>query len=118
MAQPNYGDLLVVDTHRKLFSVDPSTGASTIITNFSDNSYGPTASLPLGLAIDSSGNILILVYEVYVLPSGFSNYALFTVNPTSGKREIDRKSTRLNSSHVAISYAVFCLKKKKKKYNK
>src|SRR5690348_17479575 len=30
-------------------------------------------------------------------------------------REIDRKSTRLNSSHPSISYAVFCLKKKKKK---
>src|SRR5690349_23966724 len=30
-------------------------------------------------------------------------------------REVDRKSTRLNSSHVEISYAVFCLKKKKKK---
>src|SRR5207249_5825675 len=28
----------------------------------------------------------------------------------------DRKSTRLNSSHVSISYAVFCLKKKIKKY--
>src|SRR6266511_5972930 len=28
----------------------------------------------------------------------------------------DRKSTRLNSSHVKISYAVFCLKKKKKKF--
>src|SRR5690606_17048409 len=28
-------------------------------------------------------------------------------------RELDRKSTRLNSSHVKISYAVFCLKKKK-----
>src|SRR5437868_7381985 len=28
-------------------------------------------------------------------------------------RERDRKSTRLNSSHVSISYAVFCLKKKK-----
>src|SRR5690625_6521492 len=28
-------------------------------------------------------------------------------------RILDRKSTRLNSSHVAISYAVFCLKKKK-----
>src|SRR5690625_6173257 len=28
-------------------------------------------------------------------------------------RKLDRKSTRLNSSHVAISYAVFCLKKKK-----
>src|SRR5690554_7181565 len=33
-------------------------------------------------------------------------------NGTTGK---DRKSTRLNSSHVRISYAVFCLKKKKKK---
>src|SRR5438477_1400675 len=30
----------------------------------------------------------------------------------------DRKSTRLNSSHMSISYAVFCLKKKKKKKNK
>src|SRR5207253_9072235 len=29
----------------------------------------------------------------------------------------DRKSTRLNSSHVAISYAVYCLKKKKKQQN-
>src|SRR5699024_11398998 len=29
------------------------------------------------------------------------------------KQNIDRKSTRLNSSHVSISYAVFCLKKKK-----
>src|SRR5690349_24179105 len=31
------------------------------------------------------------------------------------RRQQDRKSTRLNSSHVEISYAVFCLKKKKKK---
>src|SRR2546426_6338958 len=29
----------------------------------------------------------------------------------------DRKSTRLNSSHLVISYAVFCLKKKKKQHN-
>src|SRR2546426_6218057 len=29
----------------------------------------------------------------------------------------DRKSTRLNSSHLVISYAVFCLKKKKKNYH-
>src|SRR5690625_4817704 len=35
-------------------------------------------------------------------------------NPVRGEKVIDRKSTRLNSSHVAISYAVFCLKKKKK----
>src|SRR6266511_5038414 len=36
----------------------------------------------------------------------------------SGHVARDRKSTRLNSSHVKISYAVFCLKKKKKKNNK
>src|SRR6266496_1831697 len=36
--------------------------------------------------------------------------------PGQGRRARgDRKSTRLNSSHVEISYAVFCLKKKKKK---
>src|SRR5215203_7196346 len=33
----------------------------------------------------------------------------------SAPSQIDRKSTRLNSSHANISYAVFCLKKKKKK---
>src|SRR5438045_9791745 len=33
-------------------------------------------------------------------------------------RRVDRKSTRLNSSHLGISYAVFCLKKKKKNNNK
>src|SRR5256885_12826329 len=32
----------------------------------------------------------------------------------AAERAIDRKSTRLNSSHLVISYAVFCLKKKKK----
>src|SRR3712207_6922342 len=45
-----------------------------------------------------------------------SNVALFAAHPeASGAREEDRKSTRLNSSHANISYAVFCLKKKNKK---
>src|SRR5690348_17522941 len=39
------------------------------------------------------------------------NYIANIIPDTSG----DRKSTRLNSSHPSISYAVFCLKKKKKK---
>src|SRR2546421_2104922 len=37
----------------------------------------------------------------------------FSSGCTMGKGNIDRKSTRLNSSHDQISYAVFCLKKKK-----
>src|SRR5436309_9255876 len=40
------------------------------------------------------------------------------VEGSPGVAEADRKSTRLNSSHVKISYAVFCLKKKKKKKTK
>src|SRR5256885_10977062 len=36
---------------------------------------------------------------------------------TSSTVAADRKSTRLNSSHLVISYAVFCLKKKKKTYD-
>src|SRR5438874_12691929 len=38
--------------------------------------------------------------------------------PRRARCRPDRKSTRLNSSHVEISYAVFCLKKKKKKKKK
>src|SRR3712207_9579687 len=41
---------------------------------------------------------------------GYGDY-FHTVNPKEGIE--DRKSTRLNSSHANISYAVFCLKKKK-----
>src|SRR3989454_3651074 len=52
-------------------------------------------------------------YENYVCgsPRNYSQYC----NPDVDK---DRKSTRLNSSHLVISYAVFCLKKKKKLYTK
>src|SRR5437773_3431513 len=47
----------------------------------------------------------------------------FPVQPQAGacaryQPSLDRKSTRLNSSHITISYAVFCLKKKKKKIKK
>src|SRR5689334_24774744 len=38
-------------------------------------------------------------------------------SPRPHRRQRDRKSTRLNSSHSSISYAVFCLKKKKKNLN-
>src|SRR5437879_6851422 len=43
------------------------------------------------------------------------NNVLKNAPHTAGQIVADRKSTRLNSSHRCISYAVFCLKKKKKK---
>src|SRR5438309_2144007 len=48
------------------------------------------------------------------LDLGTARNSLCLEHPTAGQ-VIDRKSTRLNSSHSSISYAVFCLKKKKKK---
>src|SRR5437870_7844881 len=55
------------------------------------------------------------------LSDWFLNGPQFPRSPTSIRSKSDssgedRKSTRLNSSHVAISYAVFCLKKKKQQY--
>src|SRR4051812_50139928 len=41
--------------------------------------------------------------------------AAHAINGNRSWRAPDRKSTRLNSSHMSISYAVFCLKKKKRK---
>src|SRR5699024_10304917 len=40
----------------------------------------------------------------------------WAMNNAAWLLNLDRKSTRLNSSHVSISYAVFCLKKKRKKH--
>src|SRR5690606_42031768 len=64
------------------------------------------------LTLDSTNffNILILSFNGALPFKQFfcSARLIFNLSP-------DRKSTRLNSSHVKISYAVFCLKKKKKK---
>src|SRR5437667_1350027 len=43
---------------------------------------------------------------------------IWVMNDDGSNATPDRKSTRLNSSHITISYAVFCLKKKKKKNKK
>src|SRR5438034_6329895 len=42
-------------------------------------------------------------------------YRVLGAGSAESAYELDRKSTRLNSSHTVISYAVFCLKKKKKR---
>src|SRR4051812_49987644 len=54
----------------------------------------------------------VLIAET-INPHSIQAMHTFWVDPTH-VRPIDRKSTRLNSSHMSISYAVFCLKKKKK----
>src|SRR5258705_7165226 len=58
--------------------------------------------------------IAVLPYDQYL--KRFPAYLQQLTMESNGKHvTLDRKSTRLNSSHLGISYAVFCLKKKKKK---
>src|SRR5690625_6685303 len=62
-----------------------------------------------GVATDRSLNGTLLIgFPLYIVAL---TTMIFVVTSPIGLT--DRKSTRLNSSHVAISYAVFCLKKKK-----
>src|SRR5438045_7743710 len=66
-----------------------------------------------GIVIDTMG-VPVPFAQVFV----FDNADRGTNADNDGRYRIrrpDRKSTRLNSSHLGISYAVFCLKKKKKR---
>src|SRR2546421_6983033 len=64
----------------------------------------------------SSSVFLPLSYSARSSSSRWRSFVSISENPSKGqilvKIETDRKSTRLNSSHDQISYAVFCLKKK------
>src|SRR5258707_12605992 len=81
---------------------------------------------PIRVALTSAKTKIAFAIGVYSLAAS-TNYLLAVYIPTYAQRELkldatvafwgafalDRKSTRLNSSHANISYAVFCLKKKK-----
>src|SRR2546426_2266363 len=74
---------------------------------------------PLFVTDRTGGN----AHQIYVDRPGVHNHYpvwsldgswIFFMQGAPRTSEIDRKSTRLNSSHLVISYAVFCLKKKNK----
>src|SRR5690349_24135045 len=60
-----------------------------------------------------------LTRNIFVVAPFLAGQALeqFVLDGFAVQDKLDRKSTRLNSSHVEISYAVFCLKKKKNDLN-
>src|SRR3712207_8305673 len=70
----------------------------------------PSAQLPrLMKSAQRSPIIIVVMHGLTVMRSGM-------IDPSATRRPSDRKSTRLNSSHANISYAVFCLKKKYQQY--
>src|SRR5439155_13206799 len=80
--------------------------------------YNATSQLTFILNVDwgQQENVTSLVNGTSITAKwdGAAAYANYQVNDQWRLSVRDRKSTRLNSSHVAISYAVFCLKKKTK----
>src|SRR5690554_150023 len=76
-----------IEEWKKITDAVHQHGSKIFVQLMHTGRVGHTANLPDGLRVAGASNI-----------------------------KADRKSTRLNSSHVRISYAVFCLKKKKQKY--
>src|SRR5688500_19726517 len=99
MRAPPTSTLFPYTTLFRSYTVDQTTGLLTFISG---------QSFPVGTH----------AHNVVVSPN---NQFVYVASEVSGdvhafsRNTSDRKSTRLNSSHLVISYAVFCLKKKKAK---
>src|SRR5256885_12955589 len=104
-----------------------SSAAGVLST--SNNSFQPAYAAGSGWDFATGIGTLNAANLVNNWPGGKPNFTLSTAASTLGFAQgssgstdvvitpwngLDRKSTRLNSSHLVISYAVFCLKKKKK----
>src|SRR5690606_41878006 len=107
----------------------PYTTLFRSYANISGNIGGKT--LPLSLLVDSGSGDALWLFEneegINLPEENFHDFLGYGISGSIygsrsrigeinfGKYQLpDRKSTRLNSSHVKISYAVFCLKKKKR----
>src|SRR5207302_3841480 len=122
---PRASRALIADAFGTMFGA--LTGTSTV-TSYIESAAGVAAGARTGL-----GNVVIAALFlvamfcaplVAAIPAYATAPALILVGALMCGAvarvkwdDLDRKSTRLNSSHVKISYAVFCLKKKKKKKN-
>src|SRR5690348_18159070 len=92
--------------------VAPTSSLSFISFFFTDTATTDIYTLSLHDALPISFLIDIGLMLIALIALTFGLLYIF-----SGSAKADRKSTRLNSSHPSISYAVFCLKKKNKHAN-
>src|SRR5207248_11151740 len=96
-----------------LYHPFPTRRSSDLPAYPAGTSRSSTELSPLGVGWRCPSHVISRL----LVRRSLTNYRFFTSTPASPIRQfrrqrIDRKSTRLNSSHRTISYAVFCLKKK------
>src|SRR2546426_4357216 len=119
---------IALDTTGRIYVANASTNDNITIyapaasgnATPTDMIAGSNTGLNAGgaLALDSAGNLYVANYygsSITVYAPGASGNATPSTTIARSNTGLDRKSTRLNSSHLVISYAVFCLKKKKTK---
>src|SRR5699024_5482845 len=98
--------------------IEKAKGNTALFLNEENVTYGPAAGSPekiICVGLNYMPHIEESKMEIPTTPVLFSkfNNALAGHQQDVALPDVDRKSTRLNSSHVSISYAVFCLKKKR-----
>src|SRR3989442_5251398 len=79
----------------------------TVTTEIHNASHAVVTSVPAGTAVHDKAT----VSGSFGTPTGTVTFTFFTASSVCTGASVDRKSTRLSSSHVRISYAVFCLQK-------
>src|SRR5438034_1972087 len=97
----DFGKQVVLEMNRLGMMVD--------ISHVADKTFWDTIATTKAPVIASHSSARALV----TAPRNMTDDMLRAVSKNGGVVQVDRKSTRLNSSHTVISYAVFCLKKKK-----
>src|SRR5690606_22410869 len=101
----NYG---LIEDYARLDSLGVSVRGRIAVARYGRSFRGIKAR-----EAERNGAIGLIIYSDPI-EDGFARGDVYPEGPMR-PAEADRKSTRLNSSHVKISYAVFCLKKKNKK---
>src|SRR5258708_27673091 len=92
---------------------DKTIACSRIIKRLDTEMITGAEKVLLAPIPDRKGEVTDEVLDAILTPRSIGIKNQFGIVGNS-RRKADRKSTRLNSSHQIISYAVFCLKKKKK----
>src|SRR5690625_5661917 len=104
-------DFPMITVTASLPGASPETMASSVATPL-EQSLGAISGLAQMTSRSSEGSTRIsLMFDLNRDINNAARDVQAAIN--QAQPMLDRKSTRLNSSHVAISYAVFCLKKKK-----